>query len=65
MYLTGNAMARKLANLMAGGEPTIHNEAEEKEALCSLWRRLSLNSAYPIVGYNVLAFDLPRLLCGR
>jgi len=28
MYLTGDAMARKLANLMAGGEPTIHKEAE-------------------------------------
>ena len=29
MYLAGNAMARSLANLMTGGEPTIHEEAEE------------------------------------
>ena len=29
MYLTGDAMARKLANLMKGGEPTIHAEAAE------------------------------------
>jgi hypothetical protein len=28
MFLTGEAMARKLANLLAGGEPTIHQEAE-------------------------------------
>jgi hypothetical protein len=28
IYLTGDAMARKLANLLAGGEPTIHKEAE-------------------------------------
>jgi hypothetical protein len=28
IYLTGDAMARKLANLMAGGEPTIFAEAE-------------------------------------
>ncbi|NQT18096.1 MAG: hypothetical protein HQ592_00210 [Planctomycetes bacterium] len=28
-YLTGDAMARKLANLMAGGAPTIHKEAQE------------------------------------
>lgn len=28
-YLTGDAMARKLANLLAGGEPTIFEEAEE------------------------------------
>ena len=28
-YLTGDAMARKMANLLAGGEPTIHKEAEE------------------------------------
>lgn len=27
MYLAGDAMARKLANLMAGGEPTIFAEA--------------------------------------
>ena len=29
VYLTGDAMARKLANLLKGGEPTIHKEAEE------------------------------------
>jgi len=29
MYLTGDAMARKLANLIDGGEPTIHEEAEQ------------------------------------
>ncbi|MDT8390346.1 MAG: sialate O-acetylesterase [Lentisphaeria bacterium] len=29
MYLTGDAMARKLANLMGGGEPTIFAEAAE------------------------------------
>jgi hypothetical protein len=29
MYLTGDAMARKLANLMKGGEPTIFAEAAE------------------------------------
>ena len=29
LYLTGDAMARSLANLLAGGEPTIHAEAEE------------------------------------
>jgi len=29
LYLTGDAMARSLANLMAGGEPAIHKEAEE------------------------------------
>jgi hypothetical protein len=29
IYLTGDAMARKLANLRAGGEPTIHKEAAE------------------------------------
>lgn len=29
IYLTGDAMARKLANLLNGGEPTIHKEAEE------------------------------------
>jgi len=29
MYLAGDAMARSLANLRAGGEPTIHKEAEE------------------------------------
>jgi hypothetical protein len=28
LYLTGDAMARSLANLMAGGEPRIHEEAE-------------------------------------
>lgn len=28
IYLTGDAMARKLANLLAGGEPSIHKEAE-------------------------------------
>jgi hypothetical protein len=28
MYLTGDAMARRLANLVAGGEPAIHKEAE-------------------------------------
>ena len=28
MYLTGNAIARRLANLMDGGEPLIHKEAE-------------------------------------
>lgn len=28
-YLTGDAMARKLANLMSGGEPTIHKEAKK------------------------------------
>jgi len=28
LYLTGDAMARSLANLMDGGEPTIHEEAE-------------------------------------
>ena len=28
LCLTGNAMARSLANLIAGGEPTIHKEAE-------------------------------------
>jgi hypothetical protein len=28
LYLTGDAMARSLANLMAGGEPMIHKEAE-------------------------------------
>lgn len=28
MFLTGDAMARKLVNLLAGGEPTIHQEAE-------------------------------------
>lgn len=27
-YLTGDAMARKLVNLMKGGEPTIHEEAK-------------------------------------
>ena len=27
-YLTGDAMARSLANLVEGGEPTIHEEAE-------------------------------------
>jgi len=29
VYLTGDAMARKLANLLKGGEPTIHKEVEE------------------------------------
>lgn len=29
LILTGDAMARSLANLVAGGEPTIHKEAEE------------------------------------
>jgi len=29
MYLTGDAMARKLANLVKDGQPTIHKEAEE------------------------------------
>ena len=29
LCLTGNAMARSLTNLMNGGEPTIHKEAEE------------------------------------
>jgi hypothetical protein len=28
LYLTGDAMARSLANLVRGGEPTIHEEAE-------------------------------------
>ncbi|MBT3199952.1 MAG: hypothetical protein HN350_08540 [Phycisphaerales bacterium] len=28
-YLTGDAMARKLANLIKGGAPTIHKEAED------------------------------------
>jgi len=28
MFLTGDAMARSLANLIKGGEPTIHEEAE-------------------------------------
>jgi hypothetical protein len=28
-YLTGDAMARKLANLVKGGEPTIHKEADQ------------------------------------
>jgi len=28
MFLTGDAMARSLANLIKGGEPTIHKEAE-------------------------------------
>ena len=28
MYLTGDAMARKLSNLIKGNEPTIHAEAE-------------------------------------
>lgn len=27
-FLLGDAMARKLANLQSGGEPTIHAEAE-------------------------------------
>ena len=29
LFLTGNAMARSLTNLISGGEPTIHKEAEE------------------------------------
>jgi len=29
LYLTGDAMARSLANLIKGGAPTIHKEAEE------------------------------------
>ena len=29
VYLAGDAMARKLANLLQGGEPSIHKEAEE------------------------------------
>jgi hypothetical protein len=29
VYLTGDAMARKLVNLMKGGEPSIHKEAEK------------------------------------
>ena len=29
IYLTGDAMARKLVNLMKGGEPSIHKEAQE------------------------------------
>jgi hypothetical protein len=29
VYLLGDAMARKLAHLMNGGEPTIHAEAAE------------------------------------
>jgi len=28
VYLTGHAMARKLDNLLKGGEPTIHEEAQ-------------------------------------
>lgn len=40
----------------------IHNETEEKAALQQLWRCLASTEAYPIVGYNVLGFDLPRLL---
>ena len=31
-YLTGDAMARKLANLLKGDEPTIFEEAEEIKA---------------------------------
>lgn len=47
------------------GEPqvtTINNEADEKAALQALWLHLADSRNYPIVGYNVLAFDLPRLL---
>jgi hypothetical protein len=29
VYLTGDAMARKLVNLLKGGEPSIHKEAQE------------------------------------
>jgi len=40
----------------------IQDEAEEEATLQRLWLRLADSNAYPLVGYNILGFDLPRLL---
>lgn len=40
----------------------IRDEAEERAALTEFWSRLNQRPATRIVGYNIVAFDLPRIL---